>query len=238
MAYDASDEGCDEGAQTPRDRGALILDAWLTGATDLTGGYIEIESLVYWILAMAVFITACPIAGLLRLHPKSATLDTLLAHKLSFLDTLANVGMSWWVSGIVFCATILAGCWWKQQLVTRIPYFNLFCSTVTVFYLSVVGFGVLMALQIGQLEADVDVLLQAMHHSDQTRRTDFRIVQHGYLIGSTSFSLITLCWLALWRILFKQRRQAAQKGGRRTVSARAHAATGAMAPDETRKDAT
>jgi hypothetical protein len=133
-------------------------------------------------------------------------MEKLLEHKLSFLDTLASVGMSWWVSGIVFCATILAGCWWKRDLVTSIPYFHFFCLTVTVFYFSVVGFGVLMAIQTGRLEADVDTLLQAMQHPDKTSHTDFRIVKYGYLIGSTSFSLITLCWLALWRILSKQRK--------------------------------
>jgi hypothetical protein len=56
------------------------------------------------------------------------------------------------------------------------------------------------------LENDVDIVLQGMALPDQTGHADFRIVKIGYLIGSSSFALISLCWLALWRILSRERK--------------------------------
>ena len=35
------------------------------------------------------------------------TLPTLLTAKLNLLNTMANTSMLWWVSAVVFCATIL-----------------------------------------------------------------------------------------------------------------------------------
>jgi hypothetical protein len=131
--------------------------------------------------------------------------EIILESKLKFLDTLASVGMSWWVSGIVFCATILAGCWLKRDTVIKVPFFQLFCATLTVFYLSVVGFGAFMAFETRNLAREVQQLLS----SDPG--TPFQTVFYGYLIGTTSFVLIALCWLGLWLELQKLRWQALQR---------------------------
>ena|SRR5689334_12176760 len=129
----------------------------------------------------------------------SETARLLLEHKLRFLDTTASVGMSWWVSGIVFCATLLAGCWLKRDTVIQVPFFRLFCVTLSVFYVSVVGFGMFMIWQARQLALEV----QAIIHTDAG--APFRTVEYGYAIGTTSFVLITCCWFGLWAVLEKLR---------------------------------
>lgn len=135
-------------------------------------------------------------------------MEKLIEEKYLVFDMFANIGMSWWVSGVVFCGTILAGCWIKRETIICIPYFHLFCTTVSVFYISIVFFGFFMSYHTARLGADIASLLIAAGHPDPTSRTEFACITYGYIIGTSSFILISLCWFILWRILADLRRTA------------------------------
>ena len=53
----------------------------------------------------------------------SDLLTTLLQKKLDFVTTLANIGMTWWVSSVVFCGSILAAVWVYRKEVASSPLF-------------------------------------------------------------------------------------------------------------------
>ena len=127
-------------------------------------------------------------------------METMMAAKLRFLETMASVGMSWWVSGVVFCATVLAVFWLKREVVVTVPFFHLLCVTLTVFYASIVFFGLFISWEAWQLEKEV-----RRTFGDTAAGATFETVEYGYLIGTTSFALIATCWLGLWKVLHRLR---------------------------------
>ena len=79
----------------------------------------------------------------------------LLEQKITTLGTVATVSMTWWVSSIVFCGTILAAVWANRKDLFEskvIGYLGLFLSA---FFLGIVIFGFLIVLYLRKARREI-----------------------------------------------------------------------------------
>lgn len=134
-----------------------------------------------------------------------AHLAPLLEHKLAFIDTLAQIGMTWWVSSVVFCGSTLAGVWLKHaELVLHPRLFRWIQNALTWFFLSIVLFGIFIMWQAQALKNETRELVQLIKSTQPANApsysgalTEFDTVIWGMCLGTTSFVLVLLAWIVL-----------------------------------------
>lgn len=129
------------------------------------------------------------------------TLQILLEQKFIFLNTIANVGMTWWVSSIVFCGSVLGGIWLKKKEVVDMAHFGLLGFFLGVFFASIVLFGILMIFVTIELQTEIELLQEQLKVIGHRDHVGFLAMKFGYGLGATSFVLVLFIWAFMWRDL-------------------------------------
>lgn len=124
-------------------------------------------------------------------------LIALLQKKLDFVATLANIGMTWWVSSVVFCGSILAAVWVYRKEVASSPLFVWLAAGLTYFFISIVVFGVFIVCVVNHLETEAHQILSYLKFNESFSFIEFATVRYGMVIGTTSFVVVTVAWVGL-----------------------------------------
>lgn len=122
----------------------------------------------------------------------------LLEQKLASLNAVANMCMTWWVSSVVFCGSILAGVWLQREEIVKSGVLFALGFTLSVFFAGVVAFGaVIWGKYLPALDDDLSDLASTsgVGGSFSNELTTFR---WGMGIGTGSFFFILVVWLILW----------------------------------------
>jgi hypothetical protein len=128
------------------------------------------------------------------------TLRALLEHKLSFLETVAQTTMAWWVSSIVFCATVIAIFWGRREDVVTLPGLNLVCSLVSVFLFSFPIYAAWVVYGTHQIRLETQHILTQLGQPTDLL-FEFTGVEVAVSIGGIVFSLMFFTWIYVWRRL-------------------------------------
>lgn len=133
----------------------------------------------------------------------------LLQEKLTFLNTVANSYMLWWVSSILFCGSILSTVWIKQKEILSINKkgFNFFFVVVNFLFLSIIGFGVFGVIGLSKIKSEYDLLIATSKSSIIVPNSEFSSIQIGILIGTTSFLFVLVVWNLIYFQLRKNNKQ-------------------------------
>jgi len=131
-------------------------------------------------------------------------ISILLNQEFNLLNTIANVGMTWWVSSIVFCGSALGGIWVKRPEVIKMSHFGLLGFFLGVFFGSIVLFGVLMIYATVKLQTEIELLQSELNIMGHIDHVGFIAIKYGYALGTTSFILVLLIWILMWRDLYKE----------------------------------
>jgi len=134
-------------------------------------------------------------------------LNTLLEQKLELLNTIANVGMTWWVSSIVFCGSALGAIWLKRHEIAAAPFFGWLGLFLGVFFVSIVLFGVWMVIATSILQSETNAILEALKIVKHKNHIGFLAVQLGYALGTTSFIIVTIIWVVMWRTISNEHKK-------------------------------
>lgn len=128
----------------------------------------------------------------------------LLGQKLIYLNTIAKVCMSWWVSSIVFCGTILAAVWLRRdELVNSLVFIPLGIAIAS-FFASFIYFGITAIQHLSIFKTEISELLEKLKFADSepvsTNIFDMEIgsIRRGIEIGIGTFILILIVWIALF----------------------------------------
>lgn len=134
-------------------------------------------------------------------------LKFLIEQKISVMNTLAQVCMIWWVSGTAFCGSILAWIWTKRKELKHAQYLTVLGSVLFVFFLTILGFGGLLVWYTVQLETELGTTLSQLPAGNNwpTFMLEVTVFRYGMLIGSSSFILLLIVWLFMWRRLHNTR---------------------------------
>lgn len=122
----------------------------------------------------------------------------LLQQKLAHANTMGNVCMTWWVSSVVFCGSILAAVWWNKAELSEPEIVNKLGIFLLLFFAGVVIFGALiMRLYLRNLRKDLSKLLKKPGEKDFFS-TELSTFWWAMFIGTVSFLLILIAWVFLW----------------------------------------
>lgn len=134
----------------------------------------------------------------------STLVQTMLEQKLQFLDTISQASMMWWVSSVVFCATIIGAIWLKRSQWEDIPTPRLFKLLIAIFLLSVVNYGFFVAILALKVKSELHQLMaqlkipSSMHHVFDT---EFNSITMCMINGTSSFIIMLICWFVIWRYI-------------------------------------
>ena len=115
-----------------------------------------------------------------------------LEQKVTSLGTLANVCVTWWVSSVVFCGSILAAVWINRGELVESNVIGWLGFFLFMFFLSIIGFGILVIVYLCRLHRE----LKRNHKGYFSREIKFFI--WAMSVGTSSFILILVGWLCLW----------------------------------------
>jgi ATP/ADP translocase len=130
-------------------------------------------------------------------EPSQKTLQKAIDNHMLTISLLSTTGMTWWVSSVVFCGSILGGTWLKHDELAKLHYQTWFFLIVLVFFCSIATYGIWLALTFRILNRELVQLrlqLSAPHLSNR----ELSLFEGATWIGTSSFLLIALTWLAIW----------------------------------------
>lgn len=137
------------------------------------------------------------------------TLYFLIEQKLTYLNTVAKVCMSWWVSSIVFCGTILAAVWLRRAELVDSGIIKLLGIAVAGFFASFIYFGITAIWCLNKLKTEISDLIKSLKsaNSKQIPETAFKIeidsIKRAIEIGIGTFILILIVWILLCLNLYQ-----------------------------------
>jgi hypothetical protein len=119
--------------------------------------------------------------------------ETLIINKtFDLLAMMGNTGMLWWMSGIVFCVSLIKmylGLVENEDI--NEYYLKMITIFITMFLCSTVVFGLVMVYQTDLLFLNISHLASNYHMYEPL----FGVVNKGFLMGTSSFFLILMSWL-------------------------------------------
>ena len=126
--------------------------------------------------------------------------------KIHTLNVYATTGMTWWVSSIVFCGTILGGAWVKKDELEKFPLFNFLGWFLTYFFFSIAAFGVWVIFGLQRLSYEIDKIQGALNiPSELSNHFTILTYQVAYGLGTTSFVVILALWVKLWKYIAREK---------------------------------
>lgn len=130
----------------------------------------------------------------------------LLELKINTLNVYATTGMTWWVSSIVFCATIIGAAWIKKDELEEFPLFNLLGWFLTFFFFSIVLFGIWAIISIQRLSNEVNSIQAALQLSPElSSDSTFYTYQVAYGLGTISFGVVLVIWVRFWKHIAEEK---------------------------------
>lgn len=125
------------------------------------------------------------------------TTQFIIEHKLYTLHSLQSTGMSWWVSSVVFCASIIGAVWYhRKQLASHPEVMKSLRFAIGFFFITVIAYGVVLAVHCMAMRADV---LSLKGSDVKMFGKEFVVTTIAYAFGTTSFILIAISWFTLLR---------------------------------------
>jgi hypothetical protein len=133
------------------------------------------------------------------LQQTNETTRFLIEQKITYINSVINVCMLWWVSTVVFYGSVLAAVWLKQkELKQQRLILKLLGRTLSVLFLATAAFGVLVISYSLSIQAEIDTLVDSLKGPDNFFATELSGFRRAMGFGIGSFLLITLIWIWFW----------------------------------------
>jgi hypothetical protein len=149
-----------------------------------------------------------------------AHLISLIQSKLDFLKTLATIGMTWWLSSVVFCGSIIGSVWIKRHDLSNAPRLFAWLGVgLTCFFSGIAGFGAFTMWTVRRLETETLQLLALVQPwksgTPFPGAVEFDGVFMGMALATLTFVFVTVAWvfLCLWIRQSNKTASAAVSGG-------------------------
>jgi uncharacterized membrane protein YgdD (TMEM256/DUF423 family) len=120
----------------------------------------------------------------------------LIQEKLSFLNTVANSYMLWWVSSILFCGSVLSTVWVKQKDILKIKNkgIDIFFNIANFLFILIIGFGIFGVIGLSKVKSEYDLLIESIGIPMDVTNFEFPSIQIGIIMGTTSFFFVLIIW--------------------------------------------
>lgn len=124
----------------------------------------------------------------------------LLQEKLSFLNTVSNSYMLWWVSSIIFCGSVLSSVWIKREELTKISrkYLKIFFSLINVLLCTIIVFGITGIIGLSIIKNEFFSIMSSVQTQIVIKYSEFSLIQIGIGIGTSSFIIALIIWNSIY----------------------------------------
>lgn len=126
------------------------------------------------------------------------TVKFLIERKIDFVNSIAQMGMLWWVSSVVFCGSVLAAVWSKQDNLKKQRLVNPLGFILSGFFLSMVVFGGMVIYYLIHTEGEIAALASNLKTQDNFFRSELFACQLAMWLGTSSFFLVLIVWICFW----------------------------------------
>jgi hypothetical protein len=137
----------------------------------------------------------------------SETAKFFVEQKLQSFNNICSLCMAWWTSSVVFSAAIVSGVWLKKDQIVRLPYFALLGAVIGVFFVSLVVFGGFIFAYSFYVDRELARLLISAGAAPDLFHFEAFLLRISIADAISSFLLIIVAWLVLWRMLSRRRKQ-------------------------------
>lgn len=133
------------------------------------------------------------------------TIKLLLDHKFKFIEIVANTSMTWWVSSVAFCATIVGIALWRREAIQELPnrYLIPLGAIIHIFFISVILYGLLVINRVVHLKNDISLLVGELGFKSINYDAELDGVKWAVTNGTSSFFFIWLAWLLVTVYFYK-----------------------------------
>ena len=119
----------------------------------------------------------------------------LLNHKIEMLKNINDLGIIWWTSTIVLSITIIGFLWHKKEEVRTYKHKNSLINIISIFFVSVCAFGMLMIIVLFFIQSEYNVIRQELTiDATLTKTFVFWGSVSGFALGSFVFACIFIIW--------------------------------------------
>lgn len=123
----------------------------------------------------------------------------LLGRKLDYVNTLAHLAMTWWVSSLVFCGSIFAAVWIERDKLVNGGIFCQLGNFLSLFFAGLVVFGAQITWRyLPRLRKDLSSLPKKPNGEDFFS-TELSTFFWSMAVGTISFLCILIGWILFWR---------------------------------------
>lgn len=123
--------------------------------------------------------------------------NTLILEKLEFLRSMYELNMLWWVSAVVFCATMLGFIWAKRVDIYKMKNRKTLAVLIYVFLISVGLYG-LISITYGCIT--MSAMREALPIEYSTLfDPEYKIFIYSMMVGTSSFIIVVYLWHCLWQ---------------------------------------
>ena len=126
-------------------------------------------------------------------------IQQLLAYKIQLLTTIANTSMLWWVSAVVFCASVLGAIWSRRSEAEAILRLKPMGFLLYFFFSSIVLYGLLVTIMVALQYRDIRFLLQKLGDPVSSFDVEYLWILIGMPIGTSSFVIFLAVWHFFWQ---------------------------------------
>src|SRR5262245_1029046 len=152
-----------------------------------------------------------------------------------FLNATINICVIWWSAGTAFSATILGAAWrYRKEMEKEVPALDWLCGLIQFFYLSLVTFGA-WVIYVSERSKDLiarDVTDLALEADRNALYFEFFALQIGMVIGTSSFVLIAVSWIGLWRYFRKRKYGKSSSAAETHSQSQPHSSQAALKTEE------
>lgn len=127
---------------------------------------------------------------------------------LDIVNMMGQMGMLWWVSSTVMCIGILKSAWtYRDKGGKELPRSIIWL--ITLFLGSIMFFGAACAIAVVQLEEEYQHIVGPVLLQQLPGTAMFSMVARGFVIGTSSFIIVGICWVYILTEKFKESSQEA-----------------------------
>lgn len=130
-------------------------------------------------------------------------LEIILTQQFKSLEIVATTSMTWWVSSIVFCSSVIALFWFHKDEVCKLPIkiFKRIIFVLNFFFFSVVLYGVLIILHTIKIGYDICKIISLIGFSETISNYDAVSIILCVALGTTTFICVWSTWRAMSKYL-------------------------------------
>ncbi len=117
-----------------------------------------------------------------------------------FLTIVAQTTMTWWVSSMVFCVTMVGTFWWFRAAIANLPGLNYVCALVFAFLISFPIYALWIVYSTDRLEQEAKGIAGLLKVPTE-HFFEYRGIKIAVLIGAINFFLVVVVWCYVWFLL-------------------------------------